>query len=105
MIKTMPYSLYKTGYTEFKAENYNAIKKTIDVELPDYKKPGFPKEWRRGGNNYYAPNGCVITFWNSGLAENFLVEHWVSQFNHQSKTIPAGLYAREKVMEYVASFN
>ena len=43
MIKTMPYSLYKTGYTEFKAENYNAIKKTIDVELPDYKKPRFPK--------------------------------------------------------------
>lgn len=27
MIKTMPYSLYKTGYTEFKAGNYNGGQK------------------------------------------------------------------------------
>ena len=27
MIKTMPYSLYKQGYSEFRAENYNASKK------------------------------------------------------------------------------
>lgn len=105
MIKTMPYSLYKTGYTEFKAENYNASKKTIDVELPDYKKPRFPAEWRKDGNHYYAPNGCVVTFWGAGLAESFLVERWISKFNHPSKTVPAGLYAREKVMEFVASFN
>lgn len=105
MIKTMSYSLYKTGFSEFEANNYNANRKTVDVSLPDHKRPSFPKNWRRSGNHYYAPNGCVITFWNSGLAENFLVEHWVSQFNHHSKTISAGLYAREKVMEYVASFN
>lgn len=101
MVKTIPYSLYKTGYTEFKAENYNASKKTIDVDLPDYKKPRFPSEWRRDGNHYYTPNGCAVTFWNSGLAENFLIEC----HNHSAKTISAGLYAREKVMEYVASFN
>lgn len=104
MIKTMPYSLYKTGYTEFKAGNYNGGRKTIDVDLPDYKKPRFPAEWRKDGNHYYAPNGCVVTFWGAGLAENFLVERWVSQYNHSSKTFPAGLYAREKVMEFVASF-
>ena len=105
MIKTMPYSLYKSSYAEFKASNYNKVKKTIDVELPDYKKPQFPKDWTRVGNGYRTPNGCTVYFWNTGLAENFKVEHWVSQFNHQSKTISAGLYAREKVMEYVESFN
>lgn len=104
-VKTMPYSLYKTGYSEFPAISYNKSKKTIDVDLPKYKKPSFPSDWQKSGNHYRTPNGCTVTFWNSGLAENFLVEHWVSRFNHQSKTIPASLYAREKVMEYVASFN
>lgn len=105
MIKTIPYSLYKTGYAEFRAKNYNASKKTIDVELPDYKKPRFPSDWRSSGNKYFAPNGCVIIFWGTGLAENFLIEHGTNKFNYSSKTIPAGLYAREKVLAYVSSFN
>ena len=102
MIKTMPYWLYKTGYTEFNADNYDSKKKTIDVELPDYKKPRFPSEWRRNGNHYYAPNGCRVTFWNTGLSENFVVD---SPSRKKEKTFPASLYARENVIEYVASFN
>lgn len=103
MIKTMPYSLYKTGYSEFPASNYNKAKKTIDVDLPEYKKPSFPSEWEKRGNHFHTPNGCTVTFWNSGLAENFLVERWVSRYNHQSKTIPASLDAREKVIACVKS--
>jgi hypothetical protein len=105
MVKTIAYSLYKKSYSEFRAENYNARKKTIDVDLPDYTKPRFPSEWRRDGSRFFTPNGCTIAVWNTGLAENFLVEHGTSNFNHQSKTVPAGLYAREKVIEYVASFD
>lgn len=103
MIKTMPYSLYKKSYDEFKADNYNASKKTIDVELPDYKKPQFPKNWEKRSNRYIAANGCIVYFWNTGLAENFLVEHGCG-YGKQSKSFSAGLYARENVMKFVESF-
>ncbi len=100
MIKTIPYSLYKTGYTMFKGSNYNAAKRTIDVDLPEYAKPRFPSDWEKCGNHYKTPNGCRVYFWNSGLAENFVVEHAKG-----TKTFPASLYAREQVIDYVSKFN
>lgn len=103
MIKTMPYSLYKTGYTMFKSANYNARKKTIDVELPEYVKPRFPSDWEKCGNHYKTPNGCRVYFWNSGLSENFVVEH-SEGCNHESRTFPASLYVREAVINYVSKF-
>lgn len=100
MIKTMPYSLYRNFYHEFPAENYNKAKKTIDVMLPDYVRPKFPKEWRKDGNHYFY-NGCTITVWNTGYAENFVVETGSTIHDHESITIPAGLYARERAITIV----
>jgi hypothetical protein len=111
MIKTMPYWLYKSGYSMFPASNYNAGKKSIDVELPDYKKPRWPKEWERSGNHIHADNDCVICFWGSGLAEHYEVEHWhgpkdIMGFTKcETKTFPAGLYARQSVIDYILSLN
>lgn len=98
MKKTLPYSLYKSFYNQFPADNYNAAKKTIEVELPEYKKPSFPKDWERFGNHYTTPNGCRVYFWNSGFAENFIIE-----YKGTSKTFSPGLYAREQVIDYVNS--
>ena len=97
-MRTMPYSLYRTGYSEYPASNYNPRTKTIDVELPDHKRPRFPADWIRSGNHYITPNGCTVTFWSSGLAENFLVEH-----GYRSKTFHASMYVREMVIDYVRS--
>ena len=106
MTKTMPYWLYKTGYTAYPADNYNKAKKTIDVEIPDsYKKPRFPSDWKRDGNTYYTPNGCQVMFWGSGFAENFMVERIESAYSVIRETFPAGLDAREKVMAFVTKFN
>jgi len=106
MTKTMPYWLYKTGYTMFPADNYNKAKKTIEVELPYYKKPRFPADWKRNGNTYQAPNGCQVIFWASGLAENFVVEHYeetASGWRMTSTTFPACLDVRDKVIAFVNS--
>lgn len=104
MIKRIPYSLYKTGYTEFKAFNYDRKTKTIEVELPNYKKIKFPKEWRKDGNNYFTPNNCVVTFWNTGLAENFYIEHHDETLRTVHKTIDPALNAREQVIAFVNQF-
>lgn len=98
VIKTvvMKYSVYKKFYNEFPSSNYNPTKKTIEVELPDYKKPTFPKTWERYGNHFTIDNVCRVYFWNTGYEENFVVE-----YNGSSKTFPAGLYARENVINYV----
>lgn len=104
MKKRIPYWLYKAGYTEFKASDYDAGSKTIEVELPDVKRQRFPKEWRRDGNRYLTPNGCTVYFWGTGLAENFMVEHFVTVYNCQRKSFGPGINARQQVMEFVASF-
>ena len=85
----------------FKGSNYNTAKKTVDVDLPEYAKPRFPSDWEKRGNHYKTPNGCRVYVWNSGLAENFLVERSSGCF-HESKTFPASLYAREQVIDYVS---
>lgn len=102
--KRIPYSLYKAGYTEFKASDYDSKTKTIAVELPDYKKVRFPKEWRKDGNNYFTPNDCVVSFWNTGLAENFYVEHHSKTLKTEHKTIGPALDAREQVIAFVNQF-
>lgn len=109
MKKTIPYSLYKASYTEYPASNYNSEKKTIEVELPDYKKPRWPKEWKRSGNHIFAPNDCVICFWGSGLAEHYEVEHWhgpkdlLGFTKCETRSFPAGLYSRQAVIDYISS--
>lgn len=106
MIKTMPYSLYKKGYDMFPADNYNRQKKTIEVEIPEHKRPRFPSDWVRSCNHYLTPNGCDVMVWNTGLAENFLVERGGrGPYAKDSKRIGPGLYSREEVIEYVNSFN
>lgn len=98
----MSYSLYKKSYFEFPAHDYDEGKKTIFVDLPDYKKPNFPKEWEKVGNWYQTPNNARVYFWNSGFSENFVVESGRG-YNSKSKTFPAGLRARENVINYVDS--
>lgn len=102
MEKRIPYSLYKSGYTDFPARDYDKATKTIIVYLPEHKRPRFPADWKRDGNSYRTPNGARVYFWSSGLAENFLIESGTG-YARKSKTIPAGLYAREHVLEYVNS--
>lgn len=102
--KRIPYSLYKTGYTEFKASGYDPKTKTIEVELPEYKKIRFPKDWRKDGNNYFTPNGCRVSFWNTGLAENFYVEHYDVVLKTIHKTFGPALDVREKVIAFVNQF-
>lgn len=105
MLKQMPYWLYKAGFTEFKTGEYNAKAKTIEVELPDYKKPRFPADWHKSGNHYITPNGCTVTFWGAGLAEHFEVEHFVTVYNCKHKSIGPCIDAREQVIEFVNSFD
>ena len=100
MEKRIPYSLYKSGYSDFPARDYDSATKTILVELPEYKKPNFPRSWRRIGNSYITENGARVVFWSSGLSENFVIESGAGH-SYRSKTIPAGLYAREKVLAYL----
>jgi hypothetical protein len=110
MIKTMPYWLYKKGYSEFPAENYNSGKKTIDVTLPDYKAPSFPKEWQKDGaaKQIVAKRYQITVYsYNSGLAENYMIEYGYEpgRFGyfdkHGRKYIGAGLYARQKCIDFV----
>lgn len=103
MTKIIPYWLYKTGYTDFPVRDYDAAAKTIVVDLPEYKKVRFPKNWVKSGNRYLTPNGCEVVFWATGLAENFIVITGCGNARKE-KTFPAGLYVREKVIAYVDSF-
>ena len=106
MKKRMPYWLYKTGYTEFKARDYDAQKKTIEVERPDYRRPKFPDDGRKGdGKRYRTPNGCTVTFWGTGLAEHFEVEHFVTIYNCKHKSFGPCINVREQVMNYVSTFD
>ena len=106
MKKRMPYWLYKTGFSEFKASDYDANKKTIEVELPEYKRPKFPADWvSAGGNHYHTPNGCTVTRWGAGFAEYFEVEHFVTIYNCKHKSFGPCIGVREQVMDYVNSFN
>ena len=100
----MKYSLYKSCYSQFPADDYNAHDKTIMVDLPSAKRLPWPKTWNRNGNHLTTPGGCEVTYWNSGYAENFIVERYISRFYQPSRTISAGIDSRERVMQAVAEF-
>lgn len=102
MVK-LPYSLYKSFYSQFPAEDYDPRFKTIMVDMPAIRRKRFPGSWKRSGNRYLTPGGCEVLFWNTGYAENFLVRRW---FPHEikEKTIHPGIDARDRVLECVARF-
>lgn len=103
--KRIPYSLYKTGYDKFPSKNYDSKTKTILVDLPPIKRRVWPKDWNRiGGNSFLTPNGCRVYFWNTGLAQNYLVERYVGPFCRRSKTIPASIDAYDTVLQTVQEF-
>ena len=102
MVK-MPYRLWKKFYDQFPAEDYDPKTKTILVDLPATRRRPFPKSWYRYGNRYITPGGCEVVFWNTGLAENFVVRKFHPHFP-KSRTIPPGIDARERVMACVAEF-
>ena len=99
MEKKMPYALYKKSYSDFSAHDYNAAKKEIVVDLPDYSRPAWPKSWKHSGNHFFTPNGATVSVWNRGLAENYVVETGAG-FSYSQKTFPAGLYSRQAVIDY-----
>ena len=47
MERRIPYSLYKTGYEQFPACEYDQKTKTILVDLPKMKRRVCPKDWKR----------------------------------------------------------
>lgn len=104
MKKRISYSLYRSIYAVFPAQDYNSADRTIDVDLPEHRRPRWPSCWRRVGNMLLTPCGARVLFWGAGLAENFLIEHG-SGYARQSMTIPAGLYSRECVIEYINSIS
>lgn len=104
MVK-MKYALYKKSYSEFTATDYDASSKTILVDLPKVEKPRFPKDWEKIGNWYRLPNGTKVYFWNSGYAENFLVERTINVHNVLSKTISAGITARQDAIDKALEFD
>lgn len=66
MERRIPYSLYKTGYEQFRAYDYDPKTKTISVDLPPIKRRVFPKDWVRNGNHYVTPSGCTVYVYNTG---------------------------------------
>ncbi len=99
MLKKMKYSLYKSSYFAFKADNYDAKTKTIEVELPEIIRPKFPKDWEKSGNRYRLPNGTSLYFWGSGFAENFRIERYMSAYQQYAEVINAGINARAEAIQ------
>lgn len=104
MERRMHYSLYKTGYSQFPAKDYDPVTKTIAVDLPQIKRRQWPKDWKREGNEFITPNGCRVYFWNTGLAQNYMVEWYGGPYNRKSRTIPAGFDSFGKVIQTVKEF-
>ena len=93
----MSYKIYKQGYSEFKAYDYDKITKTIEVEIPIIKKPLFPKEWKTSstGRKYF--NHVQMFIRNSGLTECYDIEQLVKPFKRIR--IDFGLNARQKAID------
>ncbi len=101
MLKRIPYSLWKSYYHQFPADQYDLSTKTILVELPDVKPVQWPKDWRRVGNRYITPGGCDVHFWNTGLAQNYEVRKFVSSYYTATRTICPGIDSRQRVLKAV----
>lgn len=105
MKRRIPYWLYKTGYSQFPASDYDAAKKTIEVDIPPMKRRVWPKEWkRRGINCLVTDKGVEIYYWNSGIQQNYLVMEPYKPFFRRERTIHAGFDAFERVMQTVKEF-
>ena len=104
MQRRIPYSLYKTGYQEFPATEYDARTKTILVDLPPMPRRMWPKDWKKDGNHYATPNGCTVYFWNTGIAQNYEVEGPYSPHIRKHRTIPAGFTSFQRVLDAVNEF-
>lgn len=99
MLKRMPYSLFMSYYRSFPADQYDKQTKTVLVELPDVPAVRWPKDWKRSGNHYLTPKGCLIHFWNTGLAQNFYIEHITD--GSVRITIHPGINSRKRVLDAV----
>ena len=101
MLKRMPYSLWKSYYRQFPADQYDLSTRTILVELPDVKPVQWPKDWRSVCNRYITPGGCDVYFWNTGLAQNYEVQKFVSSYYTATRTIHFGIDSRKRVLKAV----
>ena len=107
MLKRLPYSLWKNYYRSFPADQYDQgtktilvdVPKTILVDVPKTKTIRWPKDWKRSGNHYLTPGGCLVHFWNTGLAQNYYVEHIKNGSLH--RTINPGIDSRQRVLDAV----
>lgn len=93
--------MYKSSYSEYLASNYDKKDKTIIVELPDYIKPKFPKEWNKSGATTIYKNVWIQSY-NSGYAENYLIKQLKPPYKHVQ--IYASLKAREEAILTVHKF-
>lgn len=105
MKRRMLYSLYKTGYEQFPAYDYDPKTKTIAVDLPYTKRRVFPKDWVRYGNHYKTPSGCTVYVYNTGLAQNYYVEEEYTPYCRRTRTIHAGIDSFEKMLKTVEEFS
>lgn len=103
-MREMPYWLYKAGYSEFQATEYNPNTKTIVVNLPKMEPVRWPKGWTRNGNGYFTPGGTEIRYWNTGLARNYLIQRVIGPYHKLSKTVGPGFNAFSRVLDTVRGF-
>ena len=89
------YSVYKSYYAEYPADDYDPKKKTINVKLPDYKRVRLPKEWGAGPVKYI--NHVKVQIYSSGYSESYLIEQTVAPYRRMK--IYPGLKARERVID------
>lgn len=99
MLKRVSYSLWKNYYRSFSADQYDQQTKTIIVQLPDAVQIKWPDNWKRCGNHYTTPGGCLVHVWNTGLAQNYYVEHIKDGSLH--RTIHPGVESRHMVLQAV----
>lgn len=102
--REIPYWLYKTGYSEFQATEYNPGTKTIKVTLPKTKPIRWPKEWKQAGNSYRTPKGTKVYYWNTGLARNYDVRRVIGPYYSVSRTIGPGIDSFSRVLNTVEEF-
>lgn len=104
MKRRIPYWLYKTGYEQFPASDYDKATKTIEVDIPPMKRRVWPKEWKRCGNHFVTDKGTEIYYWNSGIQQNYLVQEPYKRFGRRECTISAGFDAFDRVIQTVKEF-
>lgn len=105
MQRRIPYWLYKTGFDQFPASDYDKSTKTIVVDMPPMKRRVWPKEWKRRGNCFVTGKGVEVYCWNTGIQQNYLVMEPYKRFGRRQRTISAGFDSFERVMQTVKEFS